>query len=318
MSLQYVESFVETCMDAGLSKAATAELLQRRSAIHAAEQSPAFAEGYHMMKLAMPQGTIRVRPGYVVKSANIGAVAKGLGMAAGGVGGMLGGAAKNVFHTVAKRPNAAKVIGGGLATGGIGYGIGQYLDNDYTAAGVPVITGGGMYNPEQEADEYKNELNRYSSGIADTNKDITDSADRRRVLQQAVHSNSPQSALALKELKMLNSKVDGATKVRQKHLEALNNQGATTSKRLESITNRQQTLRDRQKSPFWRAMHWATLRNPDKSYGSAIDELQAPAAALSHENQLINDQRERLPYWKGKSYSPRSSTQLQREFFPTN
>ena len=318
MSIQYVESFVETCMDMGLSKEATAELLQRRSAIHAAEQSPAFAEGYHAMKAELPHGIIRVRPGYVEKSASsFGQIARGLGGVAKGIGGLFGSAGKGVFNAAARNPRAAKAIGGGLAAGGIGYGINQYFNDRYAAPGVPTIPGNGMYDPEQEKDEYKNEINRLSSGIADTNRAMTDSTDRRKVLQQAVDRNSPQSAAALKELNMLNAQVNDASSVRQKHLEQLNAQGGTTASRLSAITSRQNTLRERQQSPFWRGLQRLTFRDPDKSYGKALADLQAPAAELSRQNQLINDQRERLPYWKGKVYNQPSSAQMQREFFPS-
>ena len=305
-------------MDMGLSKEATAELLQRRSAVHAAEQSPAFAEGYHKMKSAMHNGSIRVRPGYVVKQARgFGQIASGLGGVARGIGNLIGSAGSGVFNAAVKNPRTAKAIIGTTAVGGIGYGAGRFFGDRYDASGAPVIPGNGMYNPEQEKSEYDNELDRFSSGIADTNKAITDSADRRKVLQQSVDSNSPQSAAALKELKMLNAQVDRASSVRQQHLDALNSKGNETASKLKSITDRQQTLRARKQSPFWRGLHWATLRDPDKSYDAAIDELQSPAAELSHQDQIIKDQRERLPYYKGVRYEQPSSAQLQREFFPS-
>ena len=323
LTREFVESFVETCMDMGLTKEATAELLQHRSAIHAAEQSPAFAEGYSAMRDEMPTGTaVMVRPGYVEKSANAGkafsTLIGGLGGIARGAGGLLSAAGRGAVNVASHNPRTTKALAGAATAGGFGYGLSQVLNNRYKPQGAPYLPGTGSYNPETEKQEYANQLDRYSAGIADTNKAINDSADRRKVLQQAVDSNSPHSAQALSELRMLNARADSARGTRQRFLEQLNADGAVTSKRLQDIQARQKQLQERRNSPFWRGLHRLTFRNPDKSYDAALSELQGPAAELSRQNQLINDQRERLPYWEGHKYNQPSATQMQREFFPTS
>lgn len=308
-------------MDMGLSKEATAELLQRRSAVHAAEQSPEFAEGYYLMKKAMPTSTeIRVRPGYLEKQAfgkALGNIFSGLGNIARGVGGVPVAAGKVLFDAAVKNPRTAKVLGGGLAAGGLGWGASRYFDNSRISPGSPYLPGGGDYNPETEKKQYETLLDSYSGGIADANKAITDSADRRKVLQQAVDSNSPNSAQALAELRKLNAGVSAAEDVKATHLAALNERGAVVSSRLEAVQKRQKQLRERQNSPFWRGLHRLTFRDPDKSYQDAITKLQPHAAELSRDNQLINDQRDRMPYYKGFRYNQPSAAQMQREFFPS-
>jgi len=303
-------------MDMGLSKEATAELLQHRSVIHAAEQSPSFGEGY----LNTSSGTaVRVRPGYVEKRA-FGAAMKAIGGGLGSIGKGLGGVAvsagKGVFNAAVNNPRTAKALGGGLAAGAAGFGVSNYLDNRYAAPGVPYMAPGG-YNPLEEKKEYENELKRYSRGIAEINKTIDGSANRRKVLQQAVDSNSPNSAQALADLRLLDKTVGDAKSVRDKHLEQLNSQGATTSGRLTDIQAQQKKLQERSKSPFWRGLHRVTFQDPDKAYSSALDKLQPQAAELSRQNQLINDQKKRLPNYLGASANIPSAAQMQREFFPT-
>jgi hypothetical protein len=308
-------------MDMGLSKEATAELLQRRSAVHAAEQSPGFAEGYYLMKQAMPAGSeIRVRSGYLEKQAfgrAIGSIFSGLGRTVGGVGGLFGAAGKGLINAAVKNPRTAKALGGGIAAGGLGWGASRYFDDSRGSPGVPYLPGGG-YNPETEKKQYDDLLDSYSSGIAEANKAISDSADRRKVLQQAVDSNSPNSAQALAELSKYNAQVSAAEETKARHLKALNERGSVVSSRLESVQNRQKQLRERQKSPFWRGLHRLTFRDPDKSYQDALNELQPYAAELSRDNQLISDQRKRMPYYKGFRYNQPSAVQMQREFFPND
>lgn len=307
-------------MDMGLSKEATAELLQRRSAVHAAEQSPAFAEGYFLMKQAMPlSAEIRVRPGYLEKQAfgkAVGSIFSGLGRAAGGVGGLFGAAGKGLIDAAVKYPHTSKALAGGLAAGGLGWGASRYFDNSRSSPGAPYLSGGGDYNPETEKKQYEDLLDSYSGGIADANKAIADSADRRKVLQQAVNANSPNSPKALAELNKLNAGVRTAEATKARHLEALNERGGIVSSRLESVQKRQNQLRERQKSPFWRGLHRITFRDPDKSYQDALADLQPYAAELSRDNQLINDQRSRMPYYKGVRYNEPSAAQMQRDFFP--
>jgi hypothetical protein len=316
MSRQFIESFVETCMDMGLSKEATAELLQHRSVIHAAEQSPAFAEGY--LNNATP-AVVRVRPGYVEKKA-FGAAAKLIGSSLGGIargaGGLLGAAGKGLYRTAVSNPRTAKALAGGAAAGGLGYGASNYLNNRDRAPGVPYMAPGG-YNPIEEKTEYDNDLKRYSRGIAEANKTIDGAKNRRRVLEQAVNSNSPNSAQAAADLRALESSVSAAQKLKDSHEQRLKAQGAVTSGRLTNIQQRQQQLRERSQSPFWRGLHRITFRDPDKSYAEALDELQPAAAELSRQNQLISDQRKRMPYYLGATGNVPSSAQMQREFFPT-
>lgn len=303
-------------MDMGLSKEATAELLQHRSVIHAAEQSPAFAEGY--LNSATP-AAVRVRPGYVEKKA-FGAAAKLIGSSLGGIargaGGLIGAAGKGLYSTALRNPKTTKALAGGIAASGLGYGISNYLNNRDRAPGVPYMAPGG-YNPLEEKTEYDNDLKRYSRGIAEANKTIDGSKNRRRVLQQAVDSNSPNSAQAAADLRALDSNVDAAQKLKDTHEQRLKSQGSITSGRLSNVQARQQQLRERSQSPFWRGLHRITFRDPDKSYNKALDELQPAAAELSRQNQLINDQSKRMPYYLGADGNVPSSAQMQREFFPT-
>lgn len=321
LSREFIVSFVETCMDMGLSKEATAEMLQRRSAIHAAEQSPAFAEGYLKAQEQIPiSDRIRVRPGYVEKRA-FGAAAKLIGRSIGGIASGVGGlgmaAGRGLVNTAVNNPRAAKALAGTALLGGGGFALGQMNRDKYSSPGVPYLPPGG-YNPEEEKKRYKTDLNQYTEGIARNNKIIDGAANRRKVLQQSVDANSPDSAKALAELRQLDAEVKAAEKQNAAHRAQLDSQGSTAASRLQSIQERQQTLRDRSKSPFWRGLHWMTFRNPDKAYAQALDELQPAAARLSYENQLMNDQRGRMDYgYKGIQYNEPSSSQMQREFFPT-
>jgi hypothetical protein len=296
-------------MDMGLSKEATAELLQHRSVIHAAEQSPAFAEGY--LNNATP-ATVRVRPGYVEKQA----FGKLLGSGIDDAARFVGRQGQKLFNTaMANKKTTGAIVGGTALTAG-GYGASNYLNNRDKAPGVPYMAPGG-YNPLEEKTEYDNDLKRYSRGIAEANKTIDGAKNRRRVLEQAVNSNSPNSAQAAADLRALESSVDAAQKLKDTHEQRLSAQGATTSSRLSNIQERQQQLRERSQSPFWRGLHRITFRDPDKSYNKALDELQPAAAELSRQNQLINDQRKRMPYYLGAEANIPSSAQMQRKFFPT-
>lgn len=303
-------------MDMGLSKEATAELLQHRSVIHAAEQSPDFAEGY--LDNATP-AVVRVRPGYVEKKA-FGAAAKLIGSSLGGIargaGGLIGAAGKGLYRTAVNNPRTAKALAGGAAAGGLGYGVSNYLNTRDEAPGVPYMAPGG-YNPVEEKTEYENDLKRFSRGIAEANKTIEGSKNRRKVLEQAVASNSPNSAQAAADLRMLNANVSAAQKLKDAHEQRLKETGSLTSGRLTKVQQRQQQLRERSKSPFWRGLHRITFQDPDKAYAEALDELQPAAGELSRQNQLIKDQLKRMPYYLGRDGNVPSSAQMQREFFPT-
>lgn len=338
MSPSFVLAFVETCMNEGLSKEATAELLQRQSVIHAAEQSPAFAEGYEKVASLVPGGLRPIaRPGYFEKSAAPVAatggklILKSLGNIVRGAGQMLGtgaattkGRALDIAKLVRNNPLAAAATSG-LAGAGTIYGVDRMLNEPSAGASeVPYISPGG-YDAGEAAASYDKRLEQYSRGISDLNKKQDNATSRMRELEKAVAKNDAGSGLAMRELQQLRRQTASTEETRNRYLRDLDSSVSKSDAMLSDIAERQKSLEAAKTS--WaphrlvqRAWYGVTGRNANDVYDSRIADLQDQAAKAKGDRQLAADTRTRLNnQYIGSGEKPRimSENEMQDKFFPT-
>lgn len=338
MSPSFVLAFVETCINEGLSKEATAELLQRQSVIHASEQSPAFAEGYEKVASLVPGGMRPIaRPGYFEKrAAPVAAtggklILKSLGGLFRGAGQMLGrgaGTASNRAVDLAKlirnNPVAAAATSG-LAGAGTIYGVDRMLSQPTAGASeVPYIAPGG-YDANEAAAAYDKRLEQYSRGISDLNKKQDNAVTRMRELEKAVARNDGGSGLAMRELQQLRRQNASTEATRSRYLRDLDSSVRKSDAMLSDISERQKALEAAKTS--WaphrlaqRAWYGITGRNANDVYDTRIADLQDQAAKAKGDRQLAADTRARLnSQYIGSGEKPRimSESEMQDKFFPT-
>ena len=343
MSSEFIIAFVSTCEAEGLSKEATAELLQRQSVIHECEQSPAFAAGFEKIALMVP-GELRplAREGYFEKQAGPNARLawqgiKSLGQAAGGaVSGAARATGRGLDKLVGTGPSSARTgrttpswagrnptgaALGGIGVGGAGVGVGMHMLGGGTGspAGAPYMPPGG-FNPDEAAASYDTQLDQHSRGLAEHNKKFFGDRKRQEVLQQAVDSNSPNSAQALAELSRIKRDQAAVSADRANHIARFDSVGGQSASKLKEIEE-QQAAMERAKTSWTRAPQrawlWMTGRDPNQYFDDKRVALEGGASAAQTAQRLSEDQLRRLEngYIGGQTKS-KTPAQMQQEFFP--
>lgn len=345
MSREFIIAFISTCEAEGLSKEATAELLQRQSVLHECEQSPAFADGFTKVAARVP-GQLRplARAGYFEKRAAMPNARlawqslKGLAQAGGGaVSGAARATGRGLDKLVGPGASSARTgratpswVGrnptagalGGMVVGGSGIAVGAHL----LGAGqgsrplTPYMPPGG-FDPAESAGSYDKMLDQHSRGLAEHNKKFFGDRKRMEVLQQAVDSNAPNSAQALAELDRIKRDQASVSADRDRHISSLNNVGGQSAEKLKQIQE-QQDAAEKAKTSWTRAPQRAWLRmtgrNPNQYFDEKRHALEGEASAAQTSQRLSADQLRRLENgYIGGTTKSKTPAQMQQEFFPT-
>lgn len=338
LSDEFIFSFVSACHDAGLTKEAAAELLQRE-VIKAAAPSEAFLEGYEAVYPAPVLHTCD----FVEKAA----FGKAVGRAIGGLGSVAGGIKDLAWEAgragkrglvrlagkpqlmpdgtmresiIAAHPKSSVAAGVGLA-GALSYGAHRLGAPDAGLPGAPSWSPGG-YNRNEEDASYEAELERKSRGIADLDKKLNQSNLRRKELADAVARGDRNSHVAAQELRALDREREGALKEQKRRLKQLEYSGAATEEKLRSLERRRATLENSRKSwtgiprRLWYSMDGDGLTAQEK-IDQELDRTQAEIGAGTTDLRIMDKQRQRTVHGYVKTPPRRTSAQVQKDFFPT-
>lgn len=331
MSPAFTEAFVSKCLQAGLSKAATAALLAHQSVIIAGEASPAFALGYEKVASIVQGGLApRALPGFFLKQAihvpagtlrgglqelfqGVKSVGRGLGAVGKGTIGRVMPPPGSTKSLIRKYPVSAFAAGvGGTAAGA--YGL-RHMFGGGDVGEAPYMPAGG-YNP-QESDKLR-EMHRDSiaRGVYDVNREANQSSERRRVLQQAVDSHDVNSGKALQELTQMDQNAAIGQSKQQEYGERLTKDHGVMADKLKGLEAQRDSVRG-QRHAWWRApLRWTGIEDSgtyDRRELGAED-----AASRAAENLRLNEHAHTLLNTGAVGQLPHSTpTPQTTNFFPT-
>jgi hypothetical protein len=333
MSSEFVVAFVQECAAQGLTKEATAELLQFQSIVSAAEQSPAFAEGFEKFASQVPGGLRPLfRDGYMEKSAaGFLTALKKFGPAIGslygtstglaGAGLQLGLSGVNKLKRfIRARPVLSSA--GALTAGGAGaYGLSKLLSSDHsTASDVPYISG-ASYNPVESGKSYNALLDQYSNGVTGISNKLSESAGRKKVLEEAIAKHDVSSPMAIAELQRLNKESETASKAREDYMKRYSQNAESSEKRLADLEQKRNDIIDAKTD--WahmpaRAWYHLTGRNPNDVYDKQLRDVEGPLSQAATSKRLNQDLYHRLDYgYNGNKVEDITPQQVQSKFFKT-
>lgn len=307
MTPAYAQAFIGTCFEAGLSKEAAAELLQKESVDLEKIKRPAFALGYDKAAAQVPGGLqpILFMEKYAGKSTGVKLIARGIGdIFRGGAQASKApftGAGKAVKKVYGGNPNSfvknkplTTAVGTGLA--GAGVGVGGYklmggansgYDDEFDDLGI-----GGSYSGSQNEARYKDKLyNVYGPEIAASNKLISDNFKKEQDLEKAVSSGEggPDAYRKLRELQTTRMTEE---KRRNKSTQSLTTSNERHQSALEKIREQQESLESRRTSAtgLGRRM-WERFRgrDPEDYYTNEIAKLHGSAQKRTRASRLAQD-----------------------------
>lgn len=327
LSDPFTEAFVTTCLEAGVSKSATAELLVRQSVVTKGAESPGFAKGYEKVASRVGGGLIpRVSPGFFLKVAAIpsGTLRTGLREVMEGfkgVGRGLRGTVKGTVGRVAPpktflqdtiRKYPVRSFVGGIGAAGLGtYGVSRMLGHGSGLNATPYLPSGG-YNPQESEKMRVANAIAISRGVYDLNRAANPDSGRRQVLQRAVDSNDVNSGMALQELRKLDADASGGRLKQKAYGDKLTAEAAKAQQRLGDLAK----VKD-QRTSMWRApLRWIGAEN-----AATYDEREMRAqdqSSQAAENLRLNTHAQRLLKDEviGKIETTPAPSQA-TQFFPT-
>lgn len=338
LSQEFVFSFLESCFEAGLSKEAAAELLQKESADQELRRRPAFAEGYRSVTAQIPGQMLPLRAGYEgLEKAAVGPVSKGFGTLAKSLWGVpkglweigsgtLSGASKGVKavrdSSFLKNHPFAALLAGSTATGAGVLGVNHWWNRDRRLTPTrptPFFSPSG-YSPAAYDERYKKELDSYAPGIYEHNKSYFGTEARRKELEKAIAEGKDVGGQATLELQTLNRQHAADDLKRRRHVESLDTYQNENRQLVDRIADRVSDL-ENQRTAWWAApKRWAlsaTGHKPQEYFDTKISDLQSSRSQAQMEADLAAD---RLKYlWSGataeQAKKPPSSQDLQQKFF---
>lgn len=300
----FVESFVLTCLDRGLTKEATADLL-RLHAVSAAFAMPGFAAGFDQtLKEAAVRGLTKEAAGNLGK------------MVGGGIG-LIGSMFKGVgsgARAVGRGAKAAPAVATGLAGVGLGAGIvglNQMRTPAAPAADAPSI---GVYDKTRAEAGEKAKQKDLATGTNELNKRIGVDGRRKAELQAVIDSNGPGAASAIAELQRLRG--DAAKGQRTTYSKELQSHATATGTALEQS---QRKLTDVQGA---RGSWMTKLRNfvgMPRDIDGEERALVGETSRLAEQNRIAVETRRRLDRGvvSGDPHEIIAPQDLQSRFFPT-
>jgi len=343
MTKEFVTSFLTTCFDAGLSKEAAAEMLQKESVDQVKWERPAFAEGYEKVASQVPGGMqpLLFAGDDLEKSAGPGFTAvmdglrhlRGLFGATGRAGAAgaqaVGRGALNVAAPARVRPNSLvqkypfpMMLGGATVAGAGALGVNHLINGHRDLGGDPdPFFAPGGYSPSGYNERFKGRLeNEYGPGIAAHNEQYFGTYGRRKELEKAL-AEGKGGGSAYQELKQLNRKHSRTQGARDRHYEQLEGSSEYNRDMLERIRGRKDKLEDH-RSSIWgfprRAWEKMNGRNPRNYFDQEIGTLEDTRAR----SQMGVDLAERRSQMMTGGYSGPSNQavptppDLQKKFFP--
>jgi hypothetical protein len=347
MTQKFVTAFLTTCFEAGLSKEAAAQLLQRESLDQQLEARPAFAAGY-LSKVASFPGQMRpvlflLPETELEKSAGpgmrgLGRVAKALlwdapkGVGEAAYGGIKTGL-KGLGNVVGPRSNSllnrhpfAVGIPLATATGLGGYGLSKWLggDNSLNGGGDPFLPPGG-YNKAEYEKMYEGRLKEHEPGIFSANAEYDSAAGRLAELNKAIEenrggNNAYQDKLHLERRR---NQLSGA---RTEYANQLDRNQDDQRALMDRIANRKADL-ENQRTAWWAApKRWYQQARGGNVFDSGISQrafdrqiggLQDSSARAAMAARMAAD-RARLVRGgaTGRAAPRRDPAQLSTDFFP--
>jgi hypothetical protein len=335
MSQEFALAFLSSCFDAGLSKEAAAELLQKESVDQELYDRPAFAEGYLAVAAGVPGQMMPLRAGYegveklaskakglkLVMESIINAF-RGTGQAIGGGGKAVGtGLGKlNRSKTLHKYPFPSAVAAAAVGGGGA-YGVNRWLnrDNYLMPTRMAPIIGPSGYSPQGYKDSYEAQLDSYLPNIYESNKAFGDQA-RRKELQEAVDSGKDIDGSAYLELSKRKRDYKVADKNRERQLESLEAARAENLALTDRIANRTSDL-ENQRTAWYTAPKRLFIRmtgqEPEKYYDKKISDLQSVRSAAQTEADLARDSQRAIFSGATKKVERKQPTsqEIQQKFF---
>ena len=347
MTQQFVTAFLTTCFDAGLSKEAAAELLQKESVDVELRRRPAFAEGY-LKQASMFPG--QLCPALRVRSASSemekAALLKGLGRAGkallwdapAGIAQSLFGAGKGVAKGVGRTfgPQKASLLErypftvgmAGMAGVGAGtYGLTKWLNQDNglgANSNDPFLPPGGYSKAQYDA-MYENRLKEHEPGIFSTNKEYDSSAGRIAELQKEIEEGRGGSN-AYQELQQLERRRGSLGGARSDYTEQLDMNQDSSRDLMSRIANRTADL-ENQRTAWWAApKRWLMQARGGDLFDSSISQrhfdrqiggLQDNSARARMQERLAADRAKLVRGGAtGRSAPQRTQEQLTTDFFP--
>lgn len=315
-SPEYIEAFVEECLNQGLSKEATASLLVQDSIL---AQGPEFAAGFTEE---------------VEKSANTGQgfrqlwrATKALGSAGkqivkGVTSGTTSGVKKFVGpgdSWVSRHPRSAMALGTGIGAGSLagGYQVANSFQDTPNANFIPP----GGYNENSEMSRFYDDLDSRSIGIANLNKDLNIDQGRVAKLQQVVAEGGPGSVSARRELESMLERQRGAKAQQRSYLDAVDRNSRLSDDKIRQAREQLESLSGAEKS-FWRLPQRAWLRmtgrNPAEFFDAKRMQAQQELEQNSTASRMLQEQGRRLmnDYRGGSSRPALTPEQARMQFFP--
>lgn len=312
LSQEFVVSFITTCFDAGLSKEAAAELLQKETVDLECAARPEFAEGYKKAAAEFPGELQPIFLGYggMEKAAkgNLVRMARGLwDVFAGSTGAVRSGIKSlgtGVEH-VSKSPFLKQHPFGSAVGSAAVAGVGGWAANQYLNRDRGLLSGGasdpffapGSYSPERYQERYEDQLQEgYAPGIYEHNKEYFGTEARRQELKKAIEEGQDWNGDAYRELQELNREHSSASAARRDYLENLSAHGSNSREKLNRIRERQAQLESQRDSVWglpkrmWLSM---TGRDPEEHFDSRIGRLHSAAGQAKMQADLATD-RQRL------------------------
>lgn len=319
MSDKFVMSFVSTCMAEGLTKEATAELLQRQSVVHAADGSAEWMEGYEKVARCVPGKLLpMVRSGYFEKSAGPSGqlIRAGLGSVWQGL--------KTGIPAMLSRPGVRRGVGVGAAAVATGYGVNELghkvwgADPEYS---VPTMSPGG-YSAAGDNAAYEAELASKGVGIAAHNKQYlgADNGLRRKELEAGVARRDAGAGMAQQELFDMDKQDRRGTESRKAFFNDTNASQSSAKQRLAEIEEHRATMESHKTSPWYapyRTYLRATGQNPEDVYNKSIADDTGRAGGVTRDLKVMDEDKRRMSVgWTGSNpTAPRNDDQLQQTFF---
>lgn len=346
MTQHFVTAFLTACFDAGLSKEAAAELLQKESVDRELRARPAFAQGYLKQASAFPG---QLRPVLVAGQGSAfekAAMMRGLGRAGRallwdapvGLAQTLFGAGKGVAKSVGRTfgPQKASLLErypftvgmAGMAGVGAGtYGLTKWLNQDKGLMGGiydPFLPPGGYSRDQYEA-MYENRLKEHEPGIFATNKEYDSSAGRIAELQKAIEEGRGGSN-AYQELQQLERRRGQLGGARTEYADQLDMNQDASRDLMSRIARRTEDL-ENQRTAWWAApKRWymqargGNLFDPgiaQREFDRQIGSLQDSSARSVMQQRLAEDRAKLVRGGAtGRSAPQRTQEQLTTDFFP--
>lgn len=292
MTQPFVTAFITTCFEAGLSKEAAAELLQKYSVDRELADRPSFAEGYQKQASMFPGGLRVMLPASMVKRAMLGSLLRG-GKS------LLGGAGK----FIARHPRASTAAGAGaIGAGGLagGYALNNYQNRDRALDGLSgdltrdIFLPAGGIDKDQYEKLYADRLNQYATGIYAHNSEYDGLPTKISELERSM-AEGRAGANSLDNLQSLKDRRSQLEKSRTSYLGALSTEAQRNRSRIEEYTAKIKGMKP-----------------GDSDYGTAQDALNQASlrARLAADRQKLLEGRQ-----TGPAAPRRDGNQLTTDFF---